>query len=42
MPHGQAVEALGQQPLPDENTDAVMGAHSNGNKSLLPFLTFNL
>ena len=26
----QAVEALGQQPVPDENTDAVMGAHSNG------------
>ena len=39
MPHGQAVEALGQQPLPDENTDAVMGAHSNGNKAchLFPF-----
>ena len=26
----QAVEALGQQPVPDENADAVMGAHSNG------------
>ena len=28
-PH-QAVEALGQQPVADENADAVMGAHSNG------------
>ena len=26
----QAVEALGQQPVPDENAEAVMGAHSNG------------
>ena len=26
----QAVEALGQQPVPDENADAVMGAHTNG------------
>ena len=26
----QAVEALGQQPVADENADAVMGAHSNG------------
>ena len=24
------MEALGQQPVPDENADAVMGAHSNG------------
>ena len=37
MPHGQAVEALGQQPLPDENTDAVMGAHSNGKKACYLF-----
>ena len=28
-PH-QAVEALGQQPVADENADTVMGAHSNG------------
>ena len=34
---GQAVEALGQQPLPDENTDAVMGAHSNGKKACYLF-----
>ena len=37
MPLGQAVEALGQQPLPDENTDAVMGAHSNGKKACYLF-----
>ena len=24
------MEALGQQPVPDENAEAVMGAHSNG------------
>ena len=34
----QAVEALGQQPVPDENADAVMGAHSNG-ELLLHWLT---